>query len=222
MVQLEAWCCQKEQDSLQNTGPNSGCEYVFSAHISLLFPARKPDQHFYDATYGQNGLDGSCPADMWTISVWNVSLWFVWSCANPQLLQQRFYYLFIAPFSPPCRTTGCAKSRCHSLRQQKDQWALRAGRRWGSNRDQDLAETMMYVLFAPPVQPFNTHHAPFNRPLLLSVLTTSLPWPPPPFYFFLKSLPVNYRLSFIFLPRPLPLPFPPYSVEVAGEESSLV
>lgn len=105
-------------------------------------------------------------------------------------------------------------------------WALRAGRRGGSNWDHDLAETMMYVLFAPPVQAFNTHHAPFNRPLLLSVLTTSLPSPPPslppPFYFFLKSLPVNYRLGFIFLPSPLLRPFPPYSVEVAGEESLLV
>lgn len=160
------------------------------------------------------------------MSVRNAFFWFVWSCANLQLLQPRLYYfLFIAPFLPPCWSTGWARPFIKT--NNKAERALRAGRRRRSTRDQDLAETMMYVLFAPSVQPFNTHHAPFNRPLLLCVLTTSLPSlppppTPPPFYFFLKSLPVNYRLGFIFLPSLLPLPFPPYPVEVAGEESLLV
>lgn len=86
------------------------------------------------------------------------------------------YLLALLSSSP---VYGKCRSLSLSLRQTTVPAELN-GRRRGSSRDQDLAETMMYVLFAPPVRPFNTHHVPFNGRLLLSVLTTSAAFGPHP------------------------------------------
>lgn len=185
---------------------------------------RKPEQHFSDAKCSQNGFDGSFPADMWTISMWNVSFWFLWSCANPQLLQTRFYYLFIAPFSPPCCSTGCAKSLVHSLRQQQCRVSFTCRQAVGikpgpgPRRDNDVC---FVCSFSSTVQhpPRSIQRAP--SPQCFNNLASIAPSSPPPFSFTLNLF--LWITDWVLFSSPaLPPAFSSHSVEVAGEESLLV
>lgn len=174
--------CRKKATSLQNAGPNLGSEYVVSAHISFLFPARKPEQHFSDATCGFIQSEPKFfffrrPVSSGYVKYLRVKRFLLGHLVMCQATatSSEILLLIYCPLlssSPVYRLCKVAKPFIKINSGAGVSFTCRQAE--GINpRDQDLVETMMYVLFAPPVQPFNAPHAPFNRPLLLSVLTTS-------------------------------------------------
>lgn len=147
--------------------------------------------------------------DMSNISlVWDVkrSLWCVWLFANPPLVEQRFYFLFTALSfssnparvrlkSPPFIQINKAGGAASFMWRQGEGFKPHGSR---PRRDNDVC----FVCSSNP--PFNTPHAPFNRLLLLCVLTTSLPWP---FHFFWNLFLWITDRVFISPPAPPSLPF---------------